>query len=296
MIGAGAATATATATGGIVGAGPGRGSGGAAIADARATTNSKSGADAIAIATATGGETSSGFTAGAAAATAIALNPASLVYEVIASFPSAELDTRTESLEAIANIGGKAPPSASRDQSVAFVIGAPGAHGVERELKPDVNITKDFGPSPLFLGVGELGGGFGEHSLEMQDRIDLNLADVKTREPLYLGLFKGSASTSGVTGVTLSVKGNGVDILKTESFGSGQAAADGFTDQVFDIATLSGHSTGALDLTVNLTVDTNKASGFFTGDFILFGGSPSAASALSEALAPPSSAMWRPHS
>jgi hypothetical protein len=248
-----------------------------------------------------GGENgaTNGFTAGTANAEANAYNAASLVDAVVADFAGGILGTRTLSEEAVANIGGKEPPPPSPHQSVAFVIGAPGAHGVERQLKPDVNITKAFGASPLFLGVGELGGGFGEDDLVMEDRIEVNLADVKTQEPLYLGLFNGSASTSGVTGVTLSVTGsvNGnVDTLKSESFGSGQAAADGFTDKAFDIATLSEHSTGTLDLTADLSVQTNKAGGSFTGDFILFGGSPSAARVLNEALAPPASAMWWPHS
>jgi hypothetical protein len=42
--------------------------------------------------------------------------------------------------------------------------------------------------------------------------------------------------------------------------------------QVFEIGTLQ--TSGALDLTFDLTVDTNKAGGFFSGDFVLFGGSP----------------------
>jgi hypothetical protein len=58
---------------------------------------------------------------------------------------------------------------------------------------------------------------------------------------------------------------------------------------VFKIGTLQ--KSGTLDLTVDLTIDTNKAGGFFSGDFVFFGGSPSAASALSDALAP-SSGLW----
>jgi hypothetical protein len=62
---------------------------------------------------------------------------------------------------------------------------------------------------------------------------------------------------------------------------------NGFKDAVFKIETLQTSSTR--QLTVDLEVDTNKASGWFSGDFVLFGGSPP--SALSEALAPPSD-LW----
>ena len=91
----------------------------------------------------------------------------------------------------------------------------------------------------------------------------------------------------GLTGVSLSVPGPGVHFT-TQNFTPRQQAVEGFMGAVSEIGTLQ--TSGApLELTVDLEVDTNKASGWFSGDFVLFGGSPP--SALSEALAPPSD-LW----
>ncbi len=96
---------------------------------------------------------------------------------------------------------------------------------------------------------------------------DIDLGNLSGAGDLEIGFFNGAASTTGVTGVTLSVSNGFTSLLPTQTFTSGAAAAAFFTDQAFNLGALA--TSGDLAVDIGLTVQTDAPGAHFTGEFIL---------------------------
>ena len=166
--------------------------------------------------------------------------------------------------------GAAVPAFDSTDAAVGTGVAAPDAADTNPVLAANGAINTAFGASPSFFSMGEVGGGHasaagGAESSTASVTTAINLADPGASGNLVFGLYGGAAVGSGVTGVTLTVTGNGATYLN-EAFGSGAAAQAGFTDQAFNFGALG--SSGVLDLVVSLTVQTDQSGSGFYGDFV----------------------------
>jgi len=85
------------------------------------------------------------------------------------------------------------------------------------------------------------------------------------------GLYKGTVTGTGVTGVTFDLYADGTHEIQ-EQFTSAAAAKAWFTDHAFDLGSLvSGFPLGGDTLTLKavLTVTSNSAGSGFYGDIII---------------------------
>jgi hypothetical protein len=154
---------------------------------------------------------------------------------------------------------------------VALVAGAPSSSLTNAILSGDPNMAKVMGvpSSPSFFALEELGGGHSAHGSDVQTvtsvvDFEVALTPQDMTGTLELGLFLGSSS-AGVTGVTIDIQANGVDLLNV-SFTSGAAAAQYFTDHPVNLGQLNGaaYAGGILNLQSDVTV-TGTAGGFWCG-------------------------------
>jgi hypothetical protein len=187
---------------------------------------------------------------------------------------------------ALGQYGGAAPAFSSTDAGEAIGDAAPTATATNAVLTANSAIKTEFGASPKFFALGEVGGRHATAGTDVETTtssvtVDVDLAELATPGDLILGLYDGDAVGAGVTGVTLTVSGVGVTTF-TEAFASGALARTGFTDKAFNLGSLA--STGTLDLTVSLTVTSDAAGSGFFGDFIV-GDPPPAAAKLTAAMA-----------
>lgn len=187
---------------------------------------------------------------------------------------AAALSRRTGAAET--KYGGAAPAFQSTDATVAYGVAVPSAGASNAVLSADPAIASALGPNPAIYALGELGDGnapvsTGSESTTSSVALVLNEADLASAGTLYLGLYNGDTlDRSGVTGISLSVTGNGANLL-TSPIDSTSA----FNDTAVNLGALA--TSGTLDLDLTLTVNTDAAGAGFYGDFIL-GDPPSAAS------------------
>jgi hypothetical protein len=272
-----AAVADADATGGAADSSSTDANGGAATALADAT----SGNGASASASANAGQGAGTGLGGAALATAEAsgTNTSGLTSSALTSEASAQLITRlsasgsasingsSESASS-AKYGGAAPTSVTNVQSISQIVGDPSASAGDAVLNANPNISAGFGASPSFSAIGELGGSHtplgtaGEVSTSSVS-FTLNQADIPSGESLELGLYNGDElDASGVTGISLTVTGNGTNLLSSPI-----NLASQFTDDAIDLGVLG--TSGTLDVVLTLTVDTDAAGAGFFADLLL---------------------------
>jgi hypothetical protein len=172
-------------------------------------------------------------------------------------------------------LGGTSPGFITTPQAVAFGTGSPVAASINPILAINPGISAAFGTNPTILAMEELGGGYsvgGTGSEGSTSVVDFNatLVAQDLAKDLTVGLFSGRSVGGGVTGVTLDITGNNVDLLN-QSFANGAAATAYFTNHAVDLGALSAtqYSGGTLDLHVSLQVTTNAPhSGFYGGILI----------------------------
>jgi hypothetical protein len=173
-----------------------------------------------------------------------------------------------------AKYGGAAPAFQSTDATVAYGVAAPSASASQAVLTAHPTIAGAFGPDPQIYSLGELGGGSGSLGAGAETSsskivVALNESDLSSGGTLYLGLYDGdTVNASHVTGISLTVTGNGANLLTTPI-----NSTSAFHDTAVDLGALG--TSGTLDLDLTLTVNTNAAGAGFYGDFIL--GDPPAA-------------------
>ncbi len=180
-------------------------------------------------------------------------------------------------------IGGAQLSFAGPSSADAGVDGAPDATATHTVLTANHVIRAAFGTSPSFFSIGDLAGGgtatgvtVGSDSSGVSTEI--NLGNLSSPGDLEIGFFAGTASASGVTGVTLTVGNGFTSLLPTQTFASGAAAVQFFTDNPFDLGALA--SSGTLSVDIGLTVQTDSPGAFFSGEFILGDPPPAAATDL----------------
>jgi hypothetical protein len=144
-------------------------------------------------------------------------------------------------------------------------------------LSANPAIASADGSPPSILAMEEVGGAYGvggAGSETTTSTLDFNalLSANDMAQDLVLGLYGGQAIGSGVTGVSLDVKANGVDLL-SGSFSSGSAAAAYFSDNPVDVGSLSGptYASGSLNLSVTMQVTSDTAGSGFYGGIIVSG-------------------------
>ena len=160
-------------------------------------------------------------------------------------------------------------------------MAAPTAGEVNPVLAANSAIKTAFGASPTFFALGEVGAGHatGGTTAEVgasSVTVDIDLAELSSPGDLILCLYGGDAVGNGVTGVTVSVTDDGSSLLD-KSFTSGGAAKSYFSDRAFNFGALA--TSGQLDLTVTITVASDKAGSGFYGFFIVGDPPPAARSA-----------------
>jgi hypothetical protein len=250
----GNATATSVATGVTV------------ASDASANSGSGPGGAGIAKATATGSGT-----AGTANAQTTTIEPApSHVTSLSADASAGVSGTTTVSAETL--LIGTTPTFITSSQAVAFGTGLPSSASINPILTANASISAAFGSHPSVLAIEEIGGSHSTGASGSQtstSTVDFNaiLNAQDSAQDLKIGLFSGQAFGNGVTGMTLDIDVDGVDLIK-QSFANASAATAYFTNHAVDLGPLSGgnYSSGTLDVQVQLQVSTNTAhSGFFGG-------------------------------
>ena len=284
----GAATATGVATsnaGGLASTyvlatgGYGGGAGGAAHANATSTgsasvttVNARAEADAgqgsIGVATAAARATGSAAT-GSQSATAISSQSGNALVEEVGATAGAPL-AGTSLGEAATSYGGAAGAFNSTDAAFASAVALPAVSATNAIIAANPGIKSAFGALPVFFAIGELGASHtaaasGDQTATSSINLAVNLADLSPSGDLILGLYNPHGTdAAGVTGATLTVSGNGI------------------TPATFSIADFAGHgfklgalsTTGTLDLTLTLQVQTTAAGAGFFGNIIV--GDPSA--------------------
>jgi hypothetical protein len=187
---------------------------------------------------------------------------------------------------ATAQIGVAAPAFSTTDTAVGQVTGAPSATTTSAILKANSSIATKFGASPVFFGVGELGGGYSSDGTSAQSVTSsfteyVDLTRLSTRKDLVVGFYGGDLVGTGVTGVQLDVGVDGTNVL-SKTFATGADAKTWFTNNAVDLGSLvSGAALGAdtLSFQAVLTVTSDAAnSGFFGG--VIVGDPPPAAPAI----------------
>ena len=191
--------------------------------------------------------------------------------------------------ESSAEYAGGAPTFLTDLQSISQIVGDPSASAGNAVLEANPNISAGFGSSPSFYAIGELGGsytpsGTGGQVSTSSVSFTLNEADLSSGESLELGLYNGDeVDASGVTGISLTVTGNGTNLLSSPINSVSQ-----FSDDAINLGALG--TSGTLDVVLTLTVDTDAAGAGFFADFLL-GDPPARASASALSLHPASAEM-----
>jgi hypothetical protein len=182
-------------------------------------------------------------------------------------------------------IGGAAAGFATSGQSLSAANGAPNAASTSAILKANKAIAAAFGAAPSFFEIGELGGayaasgGTASQTTTESAEVVVDLTQLAVRQDLELGLFKGTAVGTGVTGVTFDLYADGTDVIH-QSFATAAAAVAYFTNHAIDVGSLASGALSGNTLTLNavMSVTTSKAgSGFYGG--ILLGDPPALVSA-----------------
>jgi hypothetical protein len=284
--GKGAVSSTVTATGGWS-----HTAGGAATATsdisgttisstASATAGGSDTAGATALATSVG-DGSGGVDATAMSAPQTVSNThANLISYVYASADGAVTgDSGTSTAEGL--YGGVLPAFSASGIAVATGDAQPTTATTHAILTANANIAADFTGSPSFFSVGEVGGGHSSAGTASETSTStvttsVDLSNLSPTGDLILGLYDGDLVGSGVTSVSLTVSGNGVDYINDQNM-TGAAAQALFTDGAFNLGALA--SSGGLNLSVSLTVVSDAANSGFYGDFIL-GDPPAQTAAL----------------
>ncbi len=176
----------------------------------------------------------------------------------------------------------------------AAIDASPSAKSTNALLAANPAIKAAFGASPSFFAGGLLGNEESGTANVSQTgtasaTVTINLADLAKPGELILGLGGGGLVGGGITGVTLSVSGNGVSFTP-ETFSSGTAALAGFDDKAFDLAALG--TSGVLDLTIGVSVQSDMPNSDFFGNYII-GEAPTGG--LAEENVTPPSPAWIAH-
>jgi hypothetical protein len=221
------------------------------------------GGNAAATATATGGSGTIYSGSG------MSLSPGNYVFETSA-YTTASVAGKSQA-KSLAVIGTQNSLFTSQQQGVALVAGLPSSSITGAILSGDQNMAAVMGvpSSPNFLAVEELGGGHSATGTALQTtdsvaEFQVALTPQDMSSTLELGLFLGTAS-HGVTGVTLDIQVNGIDLLNM-SFSSGSAATTYFSDHPINLGSLGGaaYAGGTMDFRSELTV-TGTGGGFWGG-------------------------------
>jgi hypothetical protein len=168
---------------------------------------------------------------------------------------------------AIARFGGVGP-DVFNGGAGATIAGSPSASAGAAVLRDYPNIGAAFGSSPTYLGMGELVGshsssGSASETSTSEVQLTINEADFASGGTLELGLYDGGGSNpSGLTGVRLTVTGNGSNLLSAPI----NTTSD-FTDFAVNLGTLG--TSGTLQLALTLTVTTDAVSADFGANFLL---------------------------
>lgn len=298
ITGAGSVSMTAAARGGAAGLGSTNGVAGGASATSTAigTTQVYSTAKAAGgLGSGSSGSTSakatgnSGFAQAQSWAQLAAAGTTGVLVDSLSAAVSTKLAGKVNSTDtaedvAIAQFGVAAPAIDVTDQGVANVIGAPTGTNVSAVLAANSNINKAFAVTPSYFGIVELGASFTTAgtlsettTATVTESVDLN--QLATRQDLLVGLYGGTLTGTGVTGVVLTIKANGTTLL-SQTFASGAAAQTYFTNHAVDLGSLNGslYASGIANLTISLAVtSTSAGSGFFGS--LLVGDPPKAATA-----------------
>jgi hypothetical protein len=281
LVGSNAVTANASANGGAGGTGVSQGAGGGATATLTATARTTVSATvsaasgvggtvtgpASATLTATGANGSFNATAAASRASG------QLVVSDYANTTGSV--SGTASAVAKAAITGAASALLTTGE-VAFITGAPNAATTSAVLAANSNIAALFGATPVFFGVGELGGahtsvGNTAQTITSTLKETVDLTQLAVRGDLLVGFYNGTAVGSGVTNVTFDLYADGIQEVH-QVFATAAQAATWFTNHAIDLGSLaSGQPLGANSLTLQvvLSVTSTTAGGGFYGDLIL---------------------------
>jgi hypothetical protein len=134
--------------------------------------------------------------------------------------------------------------------------------------------------------MGEVGGAYSSSGSSTQTdtstiNLSVDLTQLASRQDLELGLFNGTSSGPGFSGLTLTVVGDG-NTLVNQTFNTAAAAVAFFTNNAIDLGSLSSGplSGNTLSLTITATLTTTAAGTSFDGGFLV--GDPAA---LSQAAA-----------
>ena len=181
-----------------------------------------------------------------------------VVYEAYASAIAdasvAAGSTDTASAIAQTQIGGAQASFPGASPAVAALDGAPNAAASNAVLTANPAIKSAFGAAPSFFSIGELAGGDPATGVTVQSdtsevETEIDLGNLSGAGDLEIGLFNGAASTTGVTGVTLSVTNGSTALLPMQTFTSGPDAAAFFIDQAFNLGALA---TSAISPSISL--------------------------------------------
>jgi hypothetical protein len=279
ITGAASVTVQTTANGGAAGAGGAQGG----QAQAKAT-----GTGAIVNATATADGGIGGVVGGIANATATGTGNAGTVTAVSQTGVTAGNLIVSVSGDATAAVGGTAiafsqsafggtaTPFTNADGAVAVMTANPSAGSVMGLIAQDPNTQAALGSNPAVFAVGEVGGehsgtGAGVQTSTASTGITLDLLQLVNPADLFLAFDHTSASTSGISNVSLGVSADGMSLL-TESFSSAAAATAWFTDHPLDLGSLASGTLAAsstLDLHVSLSVTSTHAGSSFDTQFLV---------------------------
>ena len=194
-----------------------------------------------------------------------------------------------------AAIGGSQAAFVTTGQAVALVTGAPSTTTTSAILSANSAIKTEFGSSPVFFAVGELGGSHTAASSGSQTSTStisetIDLTKLSSVKDLVIGLYDGKVvDSSGVSAIALTVNYDGQTFTETAT---GATAAALFTDKGFDLGSMASFGS-TLNLSISLSVTTTAAGAGFYGDVIV-GDPPPASSGGSKAVAPKTSAAATP--
>jgi hypothetical protein len=264
----GAATALANATGGAA----------SASATANGSEGRGTGLGGTALATAEGSGTSGSLLSHAASREA----STQLITNLLAT-GSAPVDGASES-ESSAKYTGAAPTLVTDVQSISQLVGDPSA--VAMRFSTPIPSSRRGSARRRASTRSASGGSYtpsgtgGKVSVSSVS-FTLNEADLLSGKSLELGLYNGhEVDASGVTGISLTVTGNGTNLLSSPINSASQ-----FTNDSINLGSLG--TSGTLDVALTLTVHTDAQGAGFFADFLL-GDPPRHAFASTHSLHPAS--------
>jgi hypothetical protein len=177
--------------------------------------------------------------------------------------------------QALAAIGGASATPVSGPQAVAFETGAPNSASTSAVLAANSKISTGFGASPVFFGIGELGGGYSTGGTATQttnvsftEHVDLN--QLATRKDLEVGLYGGTKLGTGFASMTFDLFADGVDVIH-QTFTSAAAAVTFFTNNAIDVGSLASGALSGSNLTLQavMSITTTAAGQGFYGNLII---------------------------